>query len=87
VGIATIPSIAAVHSQAGASNVNPSSRNNVNATGIRLRRRLSRFFHRDSADRGVARASEPGPGSREKSQRAICQPPRIQRGRRATSTL
>jgi len=51
----------------------------------RLRRRLSKSFHCDSADSGFFNRRLPGPGTRESSHPASCQSPRIQRCRRLMS--
>jgi hypothetical protein len=55
------------------------------ATGTRLRRRLSKIFHRDNAEMGLPTRRPDRPGTHGKIQGAICQSPRIQRCRRATS--
>ena len=47
-----IPITAKVHNQNGDKTVQPSSSIRVNADGTRLRRRLSKSFHRDSPESG-----------------------------------
>jgi len=60
------------------------------AGATRLRRRLSKIFHSDSADSGFACRFDltpftlGGPGTRGSSQPTSCQSPRIQRWRRLT---
>ena len=69
-----------------ASTVQPTSSSSSSATGTRLRRRLSKIFHCDSAESGFAHASRAGgPGPAAAATPAICQSPRIQRCRRAMS--
>ena len=55
------------------------SNNTSKDSGTRLRRRLSKIFHCESTESGLAmrRASEPG--TRGRSHCVICQSPRIQR--------
>ena len=72
-----------VPAKAGASS-QPSTRKLNNSTGVRLRRRLSRIFHRDSPESGLA-ALPRSVGTRLPNQEAICQSPRIQRWRRLMS--
>ncbi len=55
------------------------------ATGTRLRRRLSKIFHRDKAEIGLRTRRPDRPRTRGSSHAAICQSPRIQRCRRAMS--
>jgi hypothetical protein len=55
------------------------------ATGVRLRRRLSKIFHRDNAEIGLRTYWPDRPRTHGSSHAAICQSPRIQRWRRATS--
>ena len=55
-----IPITAKVHSQNGAKIVQPSSSRAVKAEGTRLRRRLSKSFHRDSPESGFFRRRAPG---------------------------
>ncbi len=82
-----------VQSQAGCSTVQPSSSSTVRAAGVRLRRRLSKIFPRDSGDSGFLTltagplrcAASGGRRSLGQSQAMICQSPRIQRWRRFTS--
>ena len=65
-------------------NVQPSSSIAKSKTGVRLRRRLSAIFHRESHDSTfVVRPS--APGTSWNSHEAICQSPRIQRCRRLAS--
>ena len=45
--------ITRVHSQAGDKSVQPKSNKSVSASGARLRRRLSKIFHCDSAESGL----------------------------------
>ncbi len=47
-----IPITDKVHNQNGDKTVQPSSNRRVNADGTRLRRRLSKSFHRDSPESG-----------------------------------
>ena len=47
-----IPITDKVHNQNGDKTVQPSSNSSVNADGTRLRRRLSKIFHRDSPESG-----------------------------------
>ena len=61
------------------------SNKSVAAAGTKLRRRLSKIFQRESAERGLRSERPAGPGTRGRSQRRICQSPRIQRRRRLTS--
>ena len=82
-----VPITARVHNQSGDKTVQPSSNSSVSAAGTRLRRRLSKIFHRDSTESGFFRRRPPRPGTPGSSQRAICQSPRIQRCRRLTSAL
>ena len=82
-----VPITAKVQNQAGDKTVQPSSNSRVNAGGTRLRRRLSKIFHRDSPESGFFRRLPSRPGTPGSSQRAICQSPRIQRCRRLTSAL
>ena len=76
-----------VHSQGCDRRHQASSKSVVAAAGTKLRRRLSKIFQRDSADRGLRSERPAKPGTRGKSQRRICQSPRIQRRRRLTSEL
>ena len=70
----------------GSSSQLPSS-SNSRAAGTRLRRRLSRIFHCDKPESGLAMRRASGPGTRGKSHWVICQSPRIQRWRRSMSML
>ena len=47
-----IPITDKVQNQGGGKTVQPSSNSSVNAAGTRLRRRLSKIFHRDSTESG-----------------------------------
>ena len=47
-----VPITARVHNQGGDKTVQPRSNSRVNAAGTRLRRRLSKIFHRDSPESG-----------------------------------
>src|SRR5437879_2661502 len=51
------------------STVQPNTSNTMNASGNRLRRRLSSTFQRASRGRGLGLVVPPGPGTRGKSQR------------------
>ena len=75
----------AVHQRGSGSTVQPSTNNANSAGATRLRRRLSKIFQRDSGVIGFASPPPPGRGTRNQSQRAICQSPRIQRWRRFMS--
>ena len=64
----------------------PTSSNASSAGGTRLRRRLSKIFHRDEQRERIRDAlSRRRPEPAGESQAAICQSPRIQRWRRLTS--
>ena len=65
----------------------PSNSSNSDATGTRLRRRLSRIFQRESAVSGFLTMSPAASLTLGSNQCAICQSPRIQRWRRRTSAL
>src|SRR4029453_4343589 len=69
---------------AGETHQETSSRRSI-ATGVMLRRRLSKIFHRDNAEIGLRMYRPDRPRTQGSSQAPICQPPRIQRGRRALS--
>src|SRR5687768_10433567 len=69
---------------AGEKNQETSSRRSI-ATGIRLRRRLSKIFHRDKVEIGLWMYRPDRLRTQGSSQAAICQSPRIQRCRRAMS--
>ena len=69
---------------AGETNQETSSTSSI-ATGARLRRRLSKIFHRDKAEIGLRTRRPDRPRTHGSSHAAICQSPRIQRCRRATS--
>ncbi len=60
-----IPITAKVQNQGGDKTVQPSSNSSVNAEGTRLRRRLSKIFHRDSPESGFFWRRLPGPGTRD----------------------
>ena len=64
-----------------------STRVAVRVGATRLRRRLSNSFQRESGDKGFASRPSPWVGTRARSQPASCQSPRIQRWRRAMSSL
>ena len=65
-----IPITARVQNQGGDRTVQPSSNSRVNAAGTRLRRRLSKIFHRDSPESGFFRRPPPRPGTRGSSHRS-----------------
>src|SRR5215211_4006653 len=70
--------------RAGERNQETSSNTSI-ATGVRLRRRLSKIFHRDKAEIGLRAYRPDRLRTQGSSQAAICQSPRIQRCLRATS--
>ena len=76
-----------VQNQADGRTVQPRSNRSVKAADTRLRRKLSKIFHRDSPESGFFWRCGPGPGTPGSSHRAMCQSPRIQRCRRLTSAL
>ena len=82
-GSSRTASTASVHNQGCGSTVHPSRRRSVSAAGTRLRRRLSKSFHRESTDSGFLTRRWPGPGTSGRSQPASCQSPRIHRWRRS----
>ena len=86
-----MPITTTVQSHADEERVQLSSKSSVSATGTKLRRRLSKIFHWDSAVSGffLGRVGELAglAGTRRSSHDAICQSPRIQRCRRLTSAL
>jgi hypothetical protein len=62
-GIRMMPITDRVQNQADDKTVQPSSNSSVNAAGTRLRRRLSKIFHRDSSESGFFRRLPSGPGT------------------------
>ena len=56
-----IPISDKVQNQTGDKTAHPSSNSSVNATGTRLRRRLSKIFHCDSPESGFLSRLAPGP--------------------------
>src|SRR5664279_5120219 len=72
----------------GCSSINQARNNRkIWAGGTRLRRRLSRIFQRDSPEIGLSNTIPPGPGTRVRSQLAICQSPLIHLCLRLTSEV
>ena len=55
-----IPITVKYQNQVGDNTVQPARNKSVNAVGTRLRRRLSKSFHRDSAERGFFWGRVPG---------------------------
>ena len=82
-----MPITASVQNQGRGNSVQPNSSSSVNPAGTRLRRRLSKIFHCESPESGLRWRPAPVRGTRVSSHDAICQSPRIQRWRRATSAL
>ena len=68
-----------LHTPGAAEISQPNSSNNNEATGTRLRRRLSRIRHRFTSVSGLRSVRPPCAGTRGKIHGAICQSPRIQR--------
>ena len=74
-----MPIAATVQNPADGNTAQPSSSSRVIAAAIRLRRRLSRIFQRESSESGFFCRRALGMGISGNNQRAICQSPRIQR--------
>ena len=78
-GTATTSAAASEYAQAGpGSTVQPTARNAINAAGARLRRRLSKIFHRPSRPITFGRRPS-GVGTVRPSHGRSCQSPRTQR--------
>ena len=82
-----MPITVRVQNHSGDKAVQPSSNSSVKAEGTRLRRRLSKSFHSESAESGFFWRCPLEPGTRGSSHGTSCQSPRIQRWRRLTSAL
>ncbi|MEI8003107.1 MAG: hypothetical protein WCG94_02105, partial [Methanothrix sp.] len=76
-GARTAPTTTAVQNLGCSSSNHANDNSKIWAGFTRLRRRLSRIFHRDSPEIGLSMTRPPGPGTRMSSQLAICQSPLI----------